>query len=100
MEKHFEKQLADAEPLTEEIVEQLVGKKDYFGCVLEAGHTVLYCIIQSEVSEADKKEYGAEYNMQIVKVAVESFVVLKEEYEYIRHAGENEHLPVFTKGEE
>lgn len=100
MKQHFEKQLLDATPLTEEIVEQLMGRKDYLGTELEAGHTVLYCIMQSETSEEDRTEYGAQYNMQIVKVCVESFDILEEHYEYVRHAGENEHLPIFTKKED
>ena len=100
MKEHFKEQLEKVKPLTTEIIEQLVSKQDYFGVEYKPGHIVVYGIIQKEETPEHEAQFGSSVNMRIVRITDTSLTELEENYEFIRHAGDGQHLPVFTlKGE-
>ena len=89
MKEHFKLQIETAIPLTQEVLDQLVGKEDFMGRAYVPGQKILTFIMQSPIEESEYPALvGGTLNLHMMRISEESLDQLAEEYEFVRIAGD------------
>ena len=100
MKEHFKAQIEKAMPLTQEVIDNLVAKEDYFGRAYVPGQKALTVVIQSHPGDNDYPEMlGGVASLYMARITEESLEQLATEFDYVDQASGTIVPMVRRKGE-
>ena len=95
MREYLKVQLERAMPLTQEHIDSMVAKTDYFDQLYVPGMKTVSIIIQSEIESDYPELVGVVPNLYMTHIADESLPILEEQYNYVRQADMDGAIPIF-----